>query len=370
MNWTKQAYLNTSDIIGQKTQSNNEIWYSFDAVTGNTNNRELRFYSASTKAVINIDVAASFANTVTVTINGKPAGEFTSLSFVLNVWLTEGINIIELNTTGTDYGMLVKIKGTKLERIYSPIEVIGSAQFGDGCLIYTKEDGSLIRRMVTASGEMSREKMFGYIGYDTKYKYSVEGEKIGLISAGITENGVLKYTDTTETILDNNVRKASICENIFGGVNVLYVKEDMLSLVMINTFGEKTYYTNIINNVEDLVAAVSGNVFFYKINGRWWSGEFAKFDNGRFEKCICLGEGLPENGDLFIKLTALNTVNRPNAAYEDGSTAYYICREGNIYRYCNKEKSVVAYCEYYIPYKTGGIMVWSKKICACPTVEK
>ncbi len=70
-----------------------------------------------------------------------------------------------------------------------------------------------------------------------------------------------------------------------------------------------------------------------------------------------------ENALKTLYLGVVAEQLNPNASVENNNTVYYICREGNIYRFEDRKNDVVAYCEFYIPYKSGGVMIWSKKLC-------
>lgn len=363
MNWIKQAYLNTADIAEQRSRTDNTIYFNFDAHTATENTRKLNFYSGAGKAVIRIGITATEANPAEIKLNNLPAGEFDALNIVLDVSLIEGVNTVSVTIRGADQGMLVSVTGNKLERIFEPLKIVGSTEFDEGCLLYSSEDGSLYRNLVSAKGEITREKIFGYITLDAKSFRSVSGVPLRFVSAGIDNESNLVYIDSGSSLLAQGISEAAVVEKYDGGVYILYRQDARLSLITVDEDGGYKYNYDILNGVEALFSAVSGSVFFYKSKGKWWSGEFVIYNNSRFDGCICLNDDLPEIGETFIKLTSLNTVNRPNASVENNNTVYYICREGNIYRFEDRKNDVVAYCEFYIPYKSGGVMIWSKKLC-------
>ena len=184
-----------------------------------------------------------------------------------------------------------------------------------------------------------------------------------MVSAGLDVTGNLIYTDADSIALADNVKEAAIVEKQDGGVYILYLKDEKINIIQADVSGQFTYYYNMLDKVESVRSAVSGSVFLYKTKEKWQSGEFARYDNSRFDGCISLNGELPSIGDTYVKLTMLNAVNRPNAACENEKTIYYLYRNGSMYRTEGKANEVAAYCEFYIPFKTGGVMVWSKKLC-------
>ncbi len=363
MNWLKEAYYNTEVIVGQKKERINEIYYSFDSSSDAVCLRELSFYSGKGQFAIEIEVAASVCVSISIFINGVPAGDFATGKIAFSVCLGDGINKITLKTCGPDNGMAVKISGANAERIYSPLKVAGATEYGGGCLFYTVEQGKLYRNMAASNGTISRERLYGYKCFDSKKLYTIGGTIQKLVSVAVADDGCVYYIDTEPVIIAENGDSAVCIEKRDGGCYILYRVGNSVNLVIVEADGSHNYLYNILES-DEVASAVGGSIFFYKRGGKWWSGEFASYDSSRFDGCICLGGDIPQAGDKYIKLTCLNTVNQPNAALEEGKTAYYICKEGNIFRYADKNKDVVAYCEYYIPLNMGGIMVWSKKLCA------
>ncbi len=362
MNWIKQAYMNTADIVERRTRVDNTIYFNFDANTSPDNTRKMSFFSSEGQTVIQIGVAASDAIHGEIYLNGLPAGEFSALDFVLDVWLKERVNTLSITMRGATQGLNVRITGNRLERVLEPLNVVGNTEFGEGCMLYTCEDEKLIRYIVAPSGDVGRERVYGYNALDAKYIYAESGERLRIASAGIDSEGKLLFIDTASIEIAENVKESAVVERRDGGIYILFLQEHTVSLAAVDASGEITYYYGLLNDVESIKSAASGGVFFYKNKQKWQSGEFTRYDNSRLDGCISLDGEIPTMGDNIIKLTTLNAVNRPNAAYERG-IVYYIYQSGSVYRKQGRAKDIAAYCEFYIPFKTGGVMVWSKKLC-------
>ncbi|NCA68409.1 MAG: hypothetical protein EOM87_10175, partial [Clostridia bacterium] len=296
MNWTKETYLAATQIADRKNEIKNEISYSFDAHGAVNNSRTMSFYSGKGMVNMAVEILADAATKFNININGIFAGEFDTIKCALNVYLDEGINTLKMDFSSGDNGAVVSVCGNKLERLYNPINIIGSTAFGDGCLLYSLEDEKLMRNMVSSNGQISTNRLFGYKCFDSKYCYALDGLADRLVSAAVNDGGELVYINETPITLAQNVNDAVIVERKSGGAYILYTTNNALNLIIVNRENVPEYHENILANVEELFAATSGSVFFYKLKGKWWCGELKAYSNGRFDGCICLGDSLPSVG--------------------------------------------------------------------------